>query len=385
MEKEFEERGGEWKELLVEKVFDIKNTLSFNKDVLTNGNDFDYVTRTSQNQGILKTTGFVNNENINKAGNWSLGLLQMDFFYRNKPWYAGQFVRKIEPKIQLSRRSILFFTTLLNKLKPDLLSGLVRDVDDIFLNSKILLPMINNEIDFNFIDRFINSLEVERLETLEAERIETLEAYLQVTNLKNYKLTRNDKKILDTFEKLNDTKSRVEEWREYPFEQLFNIYTGRDVIIGKTEIGNTPLISHQHQNNGIAQRIKNLSDRRLFDNKTTLSLADRGVFCSKSQSEKFHIGTRVKALEFKDGEKNKKAQLFFVATINKLQILFKEYSSNATDKLPDLNIQLPTKNGEVDYQFMSDFIRVIEKIVIKNVIEWTDRKIQATKEVISNE
>ena len=369
MEKEFEESGGEWKELLVEKVLDIKNTLSFNKDVLTNGNDFDYVTRTSQNQGILKTTGFVNNENINKAGNWSLGLLQMDFFYRNKPWYAGQFVRKIEPKIQLSRRSILFFTTLLNKLKPDLLSGLVRDVDDIFLNSKILLPMINNEIDFNFIDRFIN----------------TLEAYLQITNLKDYKLTRNDKKILDTFEKLSDTKSRVEEWREYTFEQLFNIYTGRDVIIGKTEKGNTPLISHQHQNNGIVQRIKNLSDRRLFDNKTTLSLADRGVFCSKSQSEKFHIGTRVKALEFKDGEKNKEVQLFFVSTINKLQILFTEYSSNATDKLPDLNIQLPTKNGEVDYQFMSDFIRVIEKIVIKDVIEWTDRKIEATKEVVSNE
>ena len=377
MEKEFEESGGEWEELLVEKVFDIKNTLSFNKDVLTNGDDFDYVTRTSQNQGILKTTGFVNNENINKAGNWSLGLLQMDFFYRNRPWYAGQFVRKIVPKIQLSRSSILYFTTLLNKLKSDLLSGLVRDVDYTFLNSKILLPMKNNEIDLDFIESFIN--------TLEAERIETLEAYLQVTNLKDYKLTRNDKKILDTFEKLNDTKSRVEEWREYPFEQLFNIYTGRDVIIGKTEIGNIPLISHQHQNNGIAQRIKNLSDRRLFDNKTTLSLADRGVFCSKSQSEKFHIGTRVKALEFKDGEKNKEAQLFFVTTINKLQILFKEYSSNATDKLPDLNIQLPTKNEEVDYQFMSDFIRVIEKIVIKDVIEWTDRKIQATKEVISNE
>ena len=377
MEKEFEESGGQWKELLVEKFFDIKNTLSFNKDVLTNGNDFDYVTRTSQNQGILKTTGFVNNENINEAGNWSLGLLQMDFFYRNKPWYAGQFVRKIEPKIQLSRSSILYFTTLLNKLKSDLLSGLVRDVDDTFLNSKILLPIKNNEIDFDFIENFIN--------TLEAERIETLEAYLQVTNLKDYKLTRNDEKILDTFEKLNDTKSRVEEWREYTFEQLFNIYTGRDVIIGKTEIGNTPLISHQHQNNGIVQRIKNLSDRRLFDNKTTLSLADRGVFCSKSQSEKFHIGTRVKALEFKDGEKNKEVQLFFVSTINKLQILFTEYSSNATDKLPDLNIQLPTKNEEIDYQFMSDFIRVIKKIVIKDVIEWTDKKIEVAREVVSNE
>lgn len=62
--------------------------------MLTVGDGYDYVTRTSQNQGILQSTGFVNQENVNDAGVWSLGLLQMDFFYRNKPWYAGQFVRK---------------------------------------------------------------------------------------------------------------------------------------------------------------------------------------------------------------------------------------------------------------------------------------------------
>ena len=256
-----------------------------------------------------------------------------------------------------NRKHMLYFLAILSKhfVNFEYSTGMSN-----VLSLIIQVPFIKNQLAFSYMESYINTLEAERIETLEAERIETLEAYLQITNLKDYKLTRNDKKILDMFEKLNDTKSRVEEWREYTFEQLFNIYTGRDVIIGKTEIGNTPLISHQHQNNGIAQRIKNLSDRRLFDNKTTLSLADRG-------------------------EKNKEVQLFFVSTINKLQILFTEYSSNATDKLPDLNIQLPTKNGEVDYQFMSDFIRVIEKIVIKDVIEWTDRKIEATKEVISNE
>lgn len=108
-------------------MFEIQNTLSFNKDALVAGTDYDYVTRTSQNQGILQETGFVNKENINSAGNWSLGLLQMDFFYRHKPWYAGQFVRKITPKIQLNKSSILFFTVLLNLQKQHLLSVLVRD------------------------------------------------------------------------------------------------------------------------------------------------------------------------------------------------------------------------------------------------------------------
>lgn len=148
-----------WKEFEIKELFEIKNTLSFNKDKLTSGSEYDYITRTSQNQGILQETGFVNEENINEAGTWSLGLLQMDFFYRNKPWYAGQFVRKIVPKIDLSKNSILYFSTLLNQQKNVLLSVLVRDVDKIFLNSKIHLPVKNKKIDFDMMNTFISAIQ----------------------------------------------------------------------------------------------------------------------------------------------------------------------------------------------------------------------------------
>jgi hypothetical protein len=91
-------------------LFEIQNTLSFNKDALVAGTDYDYVTRTSHKIKVsYKRTGFVNKENIKSAGNWSLGLLQMDFFYRHKPWYAGQFVRKITPKIQLNQKFYFIF------------------------------------------------------------------------------------------------------------------------------------------------------------------------------------------------------------------------------------------------------------------------------------
>ena len=103
-----------WGEFKISKLFNIENTLSFNADKLVNGSEYDYVTRTSLNQGILKTTGFVNERNINDSGNWSLGLLQMDFFYRRNPWYAGQFVRKISPKFAVTDNTALFFTTILN-------------------------------------------------------------------------------------------------------------------------------------------------------------------------------------------------------------------------------------------------------------------------------
>ena len=71
---------------------------------------------------------------------------------------------------------------------------------------------------------------------------------------------------------------------------LFNISTGRDVIINRTEEGDIPLISHQHDNNGIAKYIKQLPNRTLFCYKDTLALADRGVFFATTQKENFHIG-----------------------------------------------------------------------------------------------
>ena len=98
----------EWKEFDVNKLFDITKTSSFDSDKLVPGEMYDYVTRTSLNQGILQSTGFVEGGETNNAGTWSLGLMQMEFFYRKKPWYAGQFVRKIIPKISLTENQALF-------------------------------------------------------------------------------------------------------------------------------------------------------------------------------------------------------------------------------------------------------------------------------------
>lgn len=184
-----------WGEYRLGDLFEIQNTLSFNADRLTFGSDYDYITRTSSNQGILQETGFVNKENINEAGTWSLGLLQMDFFYRRKPWYAGQFIRKIIPKFEITEGSVLFFTTLLNMQKPKLLSVLVRDVDKTFLNIVIRIPVLENgKIDFDFISSFIAELE--------AERIKELEAYLAVAGLKDYDLNEKEELALDSFDKI---------------------------------------------------------------------------------------------------------------------------------------------------------------------------------------
>lgn len=158
-----------WQHFKLGDLFEIEKTLSFNKDALTQGEDYDYITRTSQNQGVLQTTGFVNAENLNPPFTWSLGLLQMDFFYRKKSWYAGQFMRKITPKAEIKNKinscTAHYFTTLLNALKRPLLSVLVRDIDKTFREQKIQLPLkpaaktqTLEDIDFHFMRTLINAL-----------------------------------------------------------------------------------------------------------------------------------------------------------------------------------------------------------------------------------
>ena len=42
------------------------------------------------------------------------------------------------------------------------------------------------------------------------------------------------------------------------------------------------------------------------------------------------------------------------------------------------------QNDEIDYEFMETYIRAIEKKVIKNVVDWKDKEIERTKDVVSS-
>lgn len=47
------------------------------------------------------------------------------------------------------------------------------------------------------------------------------------------------------------------------------------------------------------------------------------------------------------------------------------------------DIRLPEKNGKIDFAFMEAFISAMKKIAIKDVVDYSDAKINATKTVVS--
>ena len=359
-----------WGEFKIGDLFEIQNTLSFNANKLVEGNEYDYVTRTSFNQGILQTTGFVNKDNINPSGTWSLGLLQMDFFYRRKPWYAGQFVRKIVPKFDLPENAILFFTTLLNMQKKVLLSVLVRNVDKKFRNIIVSLPITpENKIDCDLMEAFIRELE--------EERIRELTAYLKVSGFDNYKLSKCESEALAHFNELK--------WKEFRIGDLFDILTSKKRFdANKIKIlneGKYPYIVRTSLNNGIKGYL-NESEEFLNDENTISFGQDTATMFY--QSKPYFTGDKIKIVKYKNGLFNKINALYFLTVMNKSFVNFSWGSSSFNvDIIKDQTIMLPvTSDGSPDYAFMETFISAVQKLVIKDVVLYADKKIAATKQAV---
>ena len=365
-------RAVKWGEYKLGTLFDIENTLSFNAEKLVDGTEYDYVTRTSMNQGILQTTGFVNESNINASGTWSLGLLSMDFFYRRKPWYAGQFVRKIIPNISIPEKAVPFFSTILNKQKPILLSVLVRSVDEAFKNISIKLPeTADGKIDFDFMESFIAELEAERVAELEAERVAELSAYLTVSGLDNYELSSEEENALKNYQFLK--------WDTYNLEKLFGKSTRGKRLKGDDRIAGTlPFVTAGEASEGISAYISN--EVEVFEkNTTTIDMFGSAKYRNYIYGGDDHIAV------VHTENLPKYASIFVTTAIHKSSHNGQfDYGHNFYAKDADaLYISLPVNEaGNPDYDKMAIIISAIHKLVIKDVVAYSDRKIKATKAVV---
>lgn len=339
---------------------------------------YDYVTRTSTNQGILQSTGFVNTEKINKSGVWSLGLMQMDFFYRKREWYAGQFVRKIIPKISIPENCISFFSTILNKQKPKLLSVLVRHVDSTFKNIVIQLPEKNAEIDFDFMEKFIAELE--------AQRIAELEAYLSVTGLKDTSLTLEEERALVELTKI--------QWGEYKIGDLFDKVPTTKLPYKADELPKEPrgkyvlpCLTSSFKNQGL-NYFAPLEGATVLRNLISIP-SNSDVYRAYFQSRDFTILSDAYAIRWKSNETALSANqyLFMTLCINKitdLSIYSYKNKLGGWNVVKNKYIKLPIKNSQIDFDFMENLISAIQKLIIIDVVAYSDSKISSTKKVEYN-
>ncbi|WQU99541.1 restriction endonuclease subunit S [Helicobacter pylori] len=383
-----------WGEFRLGDLFEIEKTLSFNKDALTQGEDYDYITRTSQNQGVLQTTGFVNAENLNPPFTWSLGLLQMDFFYRKKSWYAGQFMRKITPKTEIENkinlRTAHYFTTLLNALKRPLLSVLVRDIDKTFREQKIQLPLKPTAktqtlegIDFHFMENFIAELEQCRL----AE----LQAYLKATGLENTTLSSDEENALNIFNNSGGGNTPCGlTWQHFKLGDLFEIRPTKAYNLTNPHLfdsnAKNPVVTNSSLNNGIS----GYSSLEPTEKGNQITYSDtttsEGIFYQKRPFIGYSHVQGLYPLKYHEFW-NEKTLLYIVVAFKKVACGRFDYGNKFNRKIAsEMSIILPTNpHGGIDFHFMRTLINALMKQTIQGVAQYCNAKIQATKEIISQE
>ncbi len=357
-------------------------------------NSYPYVVRAATNNGIK---GFIIDDPTFANEKNTLSFAQDTFtvFYQKQPYFTGNKVKILKPKFAFKSPKILYFISAILQfiLKP-LTWGLGSTTESIaeFKFSLPLKPTANTQtlkdIDFNFMEKFIAELEQCRL----AE----LQAYLKATGLENTTLSSEEENALNVFNNSGNTPCGLT-WQSFKLGDLFEKVSAR--FLGKgdkfkatsksiTDTHNIPLVYCKKGNNGIMYWGKK-GDFETYNN--IISIIYNGVIATGlTYAHRDEVGILAESyfIKFKNGNPNFLCNLFIKTAIEK--VLYPKYSRDnlATwaNKVENELILLPTtQDGGIDFNFMRTFINALMKQTIQGVAQYCDAKIQATKEIISQE
>lgn len=231
----------------------------------------------------------------------------------------------------------------------------------------------------------------ERIRELEEERIRELEAYLKVTGLSDATLTKADQDALD---KMNMGGVK---WKKFKIGDLFErtalprkikqFKKKRDVSTEMTHDFDLPLVNSKVGNNGIMYYGK--SEQWNAAKLTIDIIQDGAVGAGMVYAQPDSTGVLYNAylINWKNNQEpiNAKHILFFASSLRKVLYGTYNYQRKATwDRVQDDFISLPvTSSGNIDFDFMENYITAIEKQSIRGVIEYKDKVIQTIKDVVN--
>ena len=234
------------------------------------------------------------------------------------------------------------------------------------------VPVKNGVIDFAFMENFIAELEAERIAELEAERIAELEAYLQATGLQDYTLTKEEEKALQVFEGVM--------FEEFTYQNIFNkIIQGRRLRKEDQISGTIPFVMAGTTNTGVVNYISN-PVASFPKNSITIDIFGNTFY----RNYDFGAGDDTGVYWNDEKEYSKEIMLFCATAMEKS--LFGKFSFGKklrSSQSVDFKMFLPSTQGVPLYAYMEVFIRAVQKLVIKEVVQYADRKITATREVVT--
>lgn len=246
---------------------------------------------------------------------------------------------------------------------PTQLDGFEAPTVNTYSLETTVAEKLDGYIDFDFMESFIAELE--------AERVAELSAYLTVSGLDNYELSSDEENALKNYQSLK--------WDTYNLEKLFGKSTRGKRLKGDDRIAGTlPFVTAGEASEGISAYISN--EVEVFEkNTTTIDMFGSAKYRNYIYGGDDHIAV------VHTENLPKYASIFVTTAIHKSSHNGQfDYGHNFYAKDADvLYISLPVNEaGNPDYDKMAIIISAIHKLVIKDVVAYSNRKIKATKAVV---
>jgi hypothetical protein len=282
-----------------------------------NKNAINFVSRTSQNNGVSAVVEKIADVNPLPAGTLSVavGGSVMETFLQPEEYYTGYHVLILTPKKEMTDKQKLFYCVCIraNKYKYNYGRQANKTLKD------IIIP------DITEIPDFINKAEM--------------------PNYSNLNEPLNNKVIqLDT-----------SKWKPFTYNKIFNIKRGESVYLQDMPKGEYPYVSATSENNGISGYVSIFND---FGNCIVLNY-DGSIGEAFYHEKPFFASEKVVTITLKNHELNKYIAFFIIALLRKEKYRYNyglKWSVNS--RMLSSIIKLPIKDDETpDFDFMESYIK----------------------------
>ena len=396
------------KEIRLGDLFVISNSKGVNANQVKFGGSYPYVTRTEKDNGIAGYIYADNLDKINPANTISFGQDTWTLFYQSEPYFTGNRVKILKLKdenFKLTEEVALYLITAMKKVLVGLTWGTSKNEVN-FENRTICLPVTSSgEIDWQYMQERIAELEQERIAELEQERIAELEHYLVASGLNDYELTEEDKSILatelfngDDATELPSENSCWKEARKFKISDVFDLCKGKRLIKSEHIYGNTPFIGSTDSNNGVTGYI---GQEPIFSGNAITISYNGSVGQVFYQENDFWASDDINVLYLKNHVLNALLYGYLSGALKKAGSKFSYSYKWNLKRMKETLITLPIQTNAdhtpiidpenkyhpegyiPDWSFMEKYIRAVEKVVIKDVVDWKDEEIKKTIEIVS--
>ena len=373
-----------FREFKVGDLFDVHPTKAYklnNSGLLSSAGQTPVIVNSSQNNGI---GGYSELEPTEDPGILTFSDTTTGpntLFYQNQPFIGYPHVQGIYPKnFKFNDLTALFMVATLRAALGQRRWGYSNKLNRaIVIEMQIQLPVKKGTDDVNYTQDDIDWDYMEStIRELEESTIRELDAYLKETGLNDYGLTDVERALLE----------REPMFCAFSVGELFDGESG-DTDIKKNHLdgGGYPVITAGVANLGVAGYSSILAK---ISPVNTLTVDMFGNCYFRPFEYKMVTHARVFSLSLKNGHLTPETGLFICTMLNPLSSKYNYGNMCSYNKIKAETIQLPVKPGtdpsnytqeDIDWDYMASYVRVMEKRVIADVVDYKNEVIALTKDV----